>query len=85
MFFSLEPKAGRKNLYDREKELEQLEKFLGHGRIAVVTGVRRIGKTSIVRTFLNDRRKTRFSTPSSTVERSYCRAMLSTKRRSTEF
>ncbi|WP_448521501.1 AAA family ATPase [Pseudothermotoga sp.] len=57
MFFSLEPKADRKNLYDREKELEQLEKFLDHGRIAVVTGVRRIGKTSIVRTFLNDKEK----------------------------
>ncbi|MGJ8454414.1 AAA family ATPase [Pseudothermotoga sp. U03pept] len=57
MFFSLEPKMRREDLYDRENELNELEKAVENGRIVLLTGVRRIGKTSILKVFLNEKKQ----------------------------
>ncbi|MEM4172748.1 MAG: ATP-binding protein [Candidatus Caldarchaeum sp.] len=49
-YFSPGPKTDRRDLYDREKELSQLVDALrGRDRLIVVTGIRRIGKTSLIR------------------------------------
>lgn len=53
MYFSLTPKSCRENLYDREKELSRLGEYSKTGRIILITGVRRIGKTSVLKVFLN--------------------------------
>lgn len=53
--FDLRPKTSREELFDREKELEELHKAIDHGDpLIAVLGVRRIGKTSLLRTFLNE-------------------------------
>jgi hypothetical protein len=57
MYFSLEPKTKKEDLYDREKELSGLEKEITHGRIVLLTGIRRIGKTSLLNVFLNEQKK----------------------------
>ncbi|OIP14137.1 MAG: hypothetical protein AUJ99_00040 [Caldisericum sp. CG2_30_36_11] len=57
MYFSLEPKIRREDLYDREKELKELRKALEGGRIVLLTGIRRIGKTSLLRVFLEENKE----------------------------
>ena len=52
MFFSLSPKKDPENLYDREKELELLSSYYKTGRLILLTGIRRIGKTSLLLVFL---------------------------------
>jgi AAA+ ATPase superfamily predicted ATPase len=47
-------KSKRKDLYDREEELAALEKSVGVP-ITVVTGIRRVGKSSVVSVFLDSR------------------------------
>ena len=59
MYFSLEPKLKREDLYDRENELNELEKGIENGRIILLTGIRRIGKTSLLNVFLNEKKKKR--------------------------
>ncbi len=56
MYFSLEPKRKRENLYNREKELNELKKATENGRIILLTGIRRIGKTSLLQVFLEERK-----------------------------
>ncbi len=56
MYFSLEPKRKREDLYDRERELNELEKATENGRIILLTGIRRIGKTSLLQVFLEERK-----------------------------
>lgn len=51
-YFSLKVKTQRKDLYDREEELGLLEKSAGLP-ITVVTGIRRVGKSSVVSVFLS--------------------------------
>ena len=53
-YFSLNVKTRRKDLYDREEELAFLEKSIGLP-ITVVTGIRRVGKSSVVSVFLSDK------------------------------
>lgn len=54
-YFSPGPKTDRRDLYDREKELSQLVDALkGRGKLIVVTGIRRIGKTSLIRVALKE-------------------------------
>lgn len=50
MYFDLKPKARREDLYDRERELEDLMRALVSGKypLTVVTGIRRLGKTSLL-------------------------------------
>jgi AAA+ ATPase superfamily predicted ATPase len=53
-YFSLNVKTQRKDLYDREEELAFLEKSV-ELPITVVTGIRRVGKSSVVSVFLSDK------------------------------
>ncbi|MEM4514048.1 MAG: ATP-binding protein, partial [Ignisphaera sp.] len=53
--FDLRPKTSREELFDREKEFEKLCKAIDRGNpLIAVLGIRRIGKTSLLRTFLNE-------------------------------
>lgn len=56
MYFDLEPKSKRADLYNFEEPLEKLQNLLGERRarapLIIVTGQRRTGKTSLVRTAL---------------------------------
>lgn len=56
MLFSVEPKTTRRDLYDREVELDELRNSVlrGGDKLIAVYGIRRIGKTSLVRAFLSD-------------------------------
>ncbi|MEM2185006.1 MAG: hypothetical protein QXO99_07030 [Candidatus Methanomethylicia archaeon] len=53
MLFDERPKENRRDLYDRERELEELKKAMGKP-IILLTGMRRIGKTSVLKVFLNE-------------------------------
>jgi len=53
--FDLRPKSRREDLFDRERELSELYRGVERGYpVIIVLGVRRIGKTSILRVFLNE-------------------------------
>ncbi len=54
MYFSIEPKRSRDNLYDREEELEKLKRSVKSGRMISLYGLRRIGKTSLLQVFLKE-------------------------------
>ncbi|MEM4189527.1 MAG: ATP-binding protein [Candidatus Caldarchaeum sp.] len=54
-YFSPGPKTHRREFYDREKELSQLlDALKGKDKLIVVTGIRRIGKTSLIRVALEE-------------------------------
>jgi len=53
LLFDERPKAKRQDLFDREKELEELSRNINRPLI-LLTGVRRIGKTSLLNVFLNE-------------------------------
>ncbi len=56
MLFDLNPKEEVKDLYDRKLELDSLSSSLKNGeRLIIVYGVRRVGKTSLIHAFLNER------------------------------
>jgi len=57
VFFSLSPKKDPENLYDRERELELLSSYYETGRLIILTGMRRIGKTSLLLVFLEKLKK----------------------------
>jgi len=53
--FDLRPKTSRDELFDREMELEELHRSVGRGYpLIAVLGIRRIGKTSVLKTFLGE-------------------------------
>lgn len=54
VLFSPTPKASRKELFDREQELSQLQNLLKIYPIVVVGGLRKVGKSSLVRAFLSE-------------------------------
>ncbi|HAA83051.1 MAG TPA: ATP-binding protein, partial [Thermotoga naphthophila] len=54
LLFSLTPKTKKEDLFDRERELKDLEKLLETYPIVVITGLRRVGKSSLVKVFLNE-------------------------------
>ena len=55
MLFDLRPKERRSDLYDREEVLEDLERSLNRGDpLVLVLGLRRYGKTSVLKVFLNE-------------------------------
>lgn len=62
MYFSLTPKSSRAELYDREKELEELTNYVHTGRIVLITGIRRIGKTSLLKVFLEQMKQRKYPT-----------------------
>lgn len=54
-YFDPEPKSEKGDLFDREKELEEMVKLLKlRERLIIVYGIRRIGKTSIVNVALRE-------------------------------
>ncbi len=54
VYFSIEPKKSREDLYDRERELRKLHEAVENGRMVLLCGLRRIGKTSLLQVFLNE-------------------------------
>jgi len=54
MLFSPKPKTKKEELFDRERELKVLYTALEIYPLIVVTGLRRVGKSSVVRVFLNE-------------------------------
>jgi AAA+ ATPase superfamily predicted ATPase len=54
VLFDLAPKKCRRDFYNFDQELEQLHRFYLSGRVVAVLGPRRIGKTSLILTFLNE-------------------------------
>lgn len=55
MYFDTRPKRKRDDLYDREGELREFEKSLKSGNpLTVITGIRRLGKTSLLLVGLNE-------------------------------
>ncbi|MBC7113158.1 MAG: ATP-binding protein [Candidatus Methanomethyliales bacterium] len=55
MLLDPRPKTSRNDLFDREKELNELHNTIEKKMpIVALTGVRRIGKTSLLRVFLNE-------------------------------
>lgn len=55
MLFDTAPKERREDLYDREKELNEASEALRLGeRLVIVYGIRRIGKSSLVKVILNE-------------------------------
>ncbi len=52
-FFDLRPKECIEELYDFRDELNKLIACYRDGRIAVILGIRRMGKSSLLRSFLN--------------------------------
>ena len=55
MYFDPRPKKRREDLYDREKELEEFERSVRTSPLTVVTGIRRLGKTSLILVGLSDK------------------------------
>jgi len=56
MLFDLRPKKRRKDLFDREWELEELKKASESYPLILLLGIRRIGKTSVAWCFLEGKR-----------------------------
>ena len=54
MLFSIAPKKKKSDLFNRESEYKKLEKDVQTGRIILLDGLRRIGKTSLLKVFLNE-------------------------------
>lgn len=54
MLFDLRPKESQKDLFGREKELQELEKLVASEWVAIV-GARMTGKTSLVKTFVAEK------------------------------
>jgi len=54
MLFDVEPKWKREYLYDFREELEIVEKALNSSKVTVVSGLRRTGKTSLMKVALNE-------------------------------
>ncbi|ASJ00774.1 AAA family ATPase [Thermococcus gorgonarius] len=55
MYFDTRPKRKKEDLYDREKELSEFERSLKSGNpLTVITGIRRLGKTSLLLVGLNE-------------------------------
>ena len=54
MLFDLNPKEKTSDLFDRKKELVELSNSIERGeRLVVVYGIRRIGKTSLLKSFIS--------------------------------
>jgi len=54
MLFSVRPKERREELYDFEKELEELKKGVRECPLTVLVGMRRTGKTSLLKVALSE-------------------------------
>ena len=58
LYFDERPKSRREDLYDRERELEEMLTSIEHQKpLVVLKGIRRLGKTSLLRVALNEAKK----------------------------
>ncbi len=55
--FNPYPKTRKEEFYDREKELEEFNKYINNSPLTLVLGLRRYGKTSLILTGLNENNK----------------------------
>ena len=53
MYFDAEPKRDIRDFFDMEEQLRNFESALNRGKLVVVSGLRRYGKTSLILTALN--------------------------------
>jgi len=53
LLFSVEPKNKSSDLFNREKEINNLTESAEKDKIIILYGLRRIGKTSLLKTYLN--------------------------------
>jgi AAA+ ATPase superfamily predicted ATPase len=56
-YFSPEPKKRKEDFFDMEYEWSALDRALKKGKMVVVTGLRRYGKTSLIMTYMNESRE----------------------------
>jgi len=54
MLFDVRPKEDRKDLYDRDEEIEEIKESVERKVWIAVYGMRRVGKTSVVNVAVND-------------------------------
>jgi AAA+ ATPase superfamily predicted ATPase len=54
MLFDPRPKERREDLFDREKEIEELKESISRQPMTLLLGIRRIGKTSVLKVALNE-------------------------------
>lgn len=54
MLFDPRPKERREDLFDREEEIEKLKKSISNQPMTLLLGIRRIGKTSVLKVALNE-------------------------------
>ncbi|MEM4971275.1 MAG: ATP-binding protein [Sulfolobales archaeon] len=54
MLFDPRPKIRREDLFDREREIEELKEAVSRYPLTLLLGIRRIGKTSVLRVALNE-------------------------------
>jgi len=54
VLFDLRPKNRREEIFDREKEFKDLEKSVEVYPMTIILGIRRVGKSSILRAYLNE-------------------------------
>ncbi len=55
MLFDIEPKTRREDLFGRDNEVDSILNFIrGRSRLLAIYGIRRVGKTSVLRVALNE-------------------------------
>ncbi len=54
MLFDLRPKQRREDIFDRKKEFGELERSVKTYPMTLLLGIRRVGKSSILRAYLNE-------------------------------
>jgi len=54
MLFDPRPKERREDLFDREKEIEELKESISKQPMTLLLGMRRVGKTSVLKVALNE-------------------------------
>jgi AAA+ ATPase superfamily predicted ATPase len=54
MLFDPRPKSQRSELFDREEEIKELKESVARSPLTLLLGIRRIGKTSVLKVALNE-------------------------------
>jgi AAA+ ATPase superfamily predicted ATPase len=54
MLFDPRPKSQRSELFDREEEIKELKELVARSPLTLLLGIRRIGKTSVLKVALNE-------------------------------
>lgn len=54
MLFDLRPKSRREEIFDRDEEFKELEKSIERYPLTLLLGIRRVGKSSLLRAYLSE-------------------------------